>query len=163
MQRVAGGAARQVASCLRREAAAAPAGRHIHASVSACSALKPGPVETKLRKQLAEFKLPEALDLSVIKPGPDGKRQYRCVPGSLKARRGAAAFSGASASHTQPSCSLPCSAKIKRIASEIASLTLLETVDLTAVLKDTLKMTDKCVPAWAALLCFRAYRRSFPQ
>lgn len=39
---------------------------------------------------------------------------------------------------------VPCSAKIKRIASEIASLTLLETVDLTAVLKDTLKMTDKC-------------------
>ena len=40
--------------------------------------------------------------------------------------------------------SLMCSAKIKRIASEIASLTLLETVDLTAVLKDTLKMTDRC-------------------
>ena len=35
------------------------------------------------------------------------------------------------------------SAKIKRIAADIASLTLLETVDLTAVLKDTLKMTDK--------------------
>lgn len=52
--------------------------RSIHISSAVYSASKPGPVETKLRKELAGFRLPEALDLSVIKPGPDGKRQYRC-------------------------------------------------------------------------------------
>ena len=70
--------------CSRTEATVArgallAGGRFIHSCGVTFSAAKPGPVETKLRKQLAEFKLPEELDLSVIKPGPDGKRTYRCV------------------------------------------------------------------------------------
>ena len=52
-----------------------------------------------------------------------------------------------------------CSAKIQRIADEIAKLTLLETVDLTAALKDVLKLTDKCVMAadslWGLLQVLR--------
>lgn len=130
---------RQLASCcLRREAAETSRVRVIHTSGAVYSALKPGPVETKLRKQLAEFKLPAELDLSVIKPGPDGKRQYRCNVYVCDTRL-CSGVDGPTSHHQM------CSAKIKRIAAEITSLTLLETVDLTAVLKDTLKMTDKCV------------------
>lgn len=85
-------------------------GRSLHTSLRVLSADRPGPVETQMRKEVASFQLPQTIDLSVIKPGPDGKRAY--------------------------------SEKIKRLASEVASLTLLETIDLTAVLKETLGITD---------------------
>ena len=75
----AGVVARQVVACGLRRSTAIPLRCFLHSSIIVHSAEKPGPVETKLRKQLADFKLPEALDLSVIKPGPDGKRQYRWV------------------------------------------------------------------------------------
>jgi hypothetical protein len=85
--------------------------RSLHASALVRSAEHPGPVESKLRKTLAAFKIPDEIDVSVVKPGPDGKKQY--------------------------------SAKIKRLADEISNLTLLESIDLTAVLKETLNISQR--------------------
>ena len=45
-----------------------------------------------------------------------------------------------------------CSAKVKRLADEISHLTLLETLDLTDILKDILGMSNRCVAASLSLV-----------
>jgi hypothetical protein len=99
-------------AALRRTSATGCAARHIHSCAAALSAKNPGPVEQKLREEVAGFKAP-AVDLSVLKASADGKKQY--------------------------------SAKIKRLADEIVGLTLLESMDLTDVLKATLNYNDRQV------------------
>lgn len=58
--------------------AAAPAclRRGLQACAAVASAKAPGPVEQKLREEVAAFKPPAGLDVSTLAAGPDGKRQY---------------------------------------------------------------------------------------
>lgn len=61
-----------------RVAAAAPgAAAGFHACAARASVQNPGPVEKKLKAEYANYVPPEAIDPSVVRPGPDGKKQYR--------------------------------------------------------------------------------------
>jgi hypothetical protein len=51
----------------------------LHTSAARRSAQNPGPVEKKLKADYANYAPPESIDPSVVRPAPDGKKQYRCA------------------------------------------------------------------------------------
>lgn len=48
----------------------------MHVCAVALSAKAPGTVEQKLREEVSAFTPPAGIDTKVLKPGPDGKKQY---------------------------------------------------------------------------------------